>query len=191
MKNPHICAMNIDALIAATTKIADGITPEERQALLEELQERIDIIRHKLKYVDNRPTVACITLLEPLAAAGNWVPEMVGIAGGKDIFGHSEMHPQLIRWEDIQLHDPDMIIVMPDGFSIERAMKQIDLLINRPGFSYLKATKNNQVYIADGSEYFNGSIPNVVDSIELLAEIIQPKFFSFGYECDGWIKFSF
>jgi iron complex transport system substrate-binding protein len=164
---------------------------EAGEALVETLQERVDIIRHKLKFVDNRPTVACIEWLEPLMIAGNWVPEMVEIAGGKNILGHAGKHSPFITWEDIQLHDPDIIIVTPCGFSIERTMKEIDLLLNRPGFAYLKSAKNNQVYIADGNQYFNRSGPRIVDSIEILAEIIQPKFFSFGYEGEGWIKFSF
>jgi len=163
---------------------------EAGEALIETLQERVDIIRHKLKFVDTRPTVACIEWLEPLMIAGNWVPEMVEIAGGKNILGQAGKHSPFISWEDIQLHDPDIIIVTPCGFSIERTMKEIDLLLNRPGFSYLKAAQNNRLYIADGNRYFNRSGPRIVDSIEILAEIIQPKSFSFGYEGEGWIKFS-
>jgi iron complex transport system substrate-binding protein len=141
--------------------------------------------------VDNRPTVACIEWIEPLMISGNWVPEMVEIAGGKNILGVPGKHSPFIQWEDIQLHDPDIIIVMPCGFSIERTMKEIDLLFNQSGFAFLKAAKNNQIYIADGNQYFNRSGPRIVDSIEILAEIIQPKFFSFGYEGEGWIKFAF
>lgn len=164
---------------------------EQGEALLEQLQERVDIIRHKLKFVDSRPSVACIEWLEPLMISGNWVPEMVEIAGGKNVLGLPGKHSPFIQWDDIQLQDPDIIIVMPCGFSIERTMKEIDLLISRPAFSYLKAAQNNQIYIVDGNQYFNRSGPRIVDSIEILAEIIQPKFFSFGYEGEGWVKFSF
>jgi iron complex transport system substrate-binding protein len=158
--------------------VAQALDADEAgEALIETLQERVDIIRHKLKFVDNRPTVACIEWLEPLMIAGNWVPEMVEIAGGKNILGQAGKHSPFITWEDIQLHDPDIIIVTPCGFSIGRTMKEIDLLLDRPGFAYLKAAKNNQVYIADGNQYFNRSGPRIVDSIEILAEIIQPKFF--------------
>jgi iron complex transport system substrate-binding protein len=185
---PH----NLSSIFDNIRTIAQALDiPEAGEKLIEDLQERIDIIRHKLKFVDSRPTVACIEWLEPLMISGNWVPEMVEIAGGKTVLGEAGKHSPSISWEDIQLHDPDIIIVMPCGFSIERSMKEINLLLNRPGFQYLKAAKNNQVYIADGNHYFNRSGPRIVDSIEILAEIIQPKFFSFGYEGDGWIKFSF
>jgi iron complex transport system substrate-binding protein len=185
---PH----DLNGIFESIKTVAQALNaPEKGEALLELLQERVDLIRHKLKFVDNRPTVACIEWMEPLMISGNWVPEMVEIAGGKNTLGVPGKHSPFIKWEDIQLHDPDIIIVMPCGFSIERTMKEIDLLFNRPGFAHLKAAQNNQIYIADGNQYFNRSGPRIVDSIEILAEIIQPKFFSFGYEGDGWIKFSF
>jgi len=78
---------------------------------------------------------------------------------------------------------------MPCGFSIERTLKEVDIILQLPGFSDMKAVKSNRVYIADGNQYFNRPGPRIVDSIEILAEIIHPKQFIFGYEGDGWIKF--
>lgn len=170
--------------------IADALNvPEKGQQLVEDLQERIDIIRHKLKFIENKPTVACIEWLEPMMLSGNWIPELVGIAGGVSILTEPGKHSPYIDWNDIRLQDPDVIVVMPCGFSIERTMKEIDILLQLPGFNDLKAVKNNQVFIADGNQYFNRPGPRIVDSIEILAEIIYPKQFIFGYEGDGWIKF--
>ena len=154
------------------------------------MTERVDIIRHKLKFIDTKPTVACIEWLEPLMVSGNWVPELVGIAGGVSVLAEAGKHSPFVKWEDIQLADPDIMLVMPCGFPIERTMKEIDLLLQQPGFSELKAVKNNRLYIADGNQYFNRPGPRIVDSIEILAEIIHPKQFIFGYEGNGWIKFS-
>lgn len=159
--------------------------------LIEDLQERTDIIRHKLKYVESRPTVACIEWLEPLMVSGNWIPEMVELAGGKNLLAEQGKHSPYIKWDDILLADPEIIVVMPCGFSIERTMREIDLLLNLPQFADTRAAKNNRLYIADGNQYFNRPGPRIVDSIEILAEIIHPKLFSFGYEDNGWIKFSF
>lgn len=157
--------------------------------LLEELQERVDIVRHKLKFSENKPTVACIEWLEPLMLSGNWVPELVGIAGGVSLIEPGK-HSPYVNWDDIRLQDPDIMLVMPCGFSIERTLKEIDVLLHLPGFTELKAVKNNCVYIADGNQYFNRPGPSIVDSIEILAEIINPKQFIFGYEGEGWIKFA-
>lgn len=160
------------------------------EQLIEDLQERVDIIRHKLKFTEKMPTVACIEWLEPLMVSGNWVPELVSIAGGIPVLAENGKHSPYVKWEDIQRQDPDIILIMPCGFSIERTMKEIDLLLQLSGFTELKAVKNDQLFIADGNQYFNRPGPRIVDSVEILAEIIHPKQFIFGYEGNGWIKFS-
>jgi iron complex transport system substrate-binding protein len=159
------------------------------ETLLAELNERVDIIRHKLKYTESKPTIACVEWLEPLMISGNWVPELVAIAGGVSILSAPGKHSPYVQWEQIRSQDPDVIVVMPCGFSIERTLKEMDILLQQPGFSELKAVKNNRLYIADGNQYFNRPGPRMVDSIEILAEIIHPKQFIFGYEGKGWIKF--
>ena len=164
--------------------------PERGNTLVENLLERVDIIRHKLKYIESKPTVACIEWLAPMMVSGNWIPELVSIAGGTSILAQAGKHSPYIQWQDIQSHDPDIIMVMPCGFSIERTMKEMDLLLQLPGFNDLKAVKNNRLYIADGNQYFNRPGPRIVDSVEILAEIINPKQFVFGYEGEGWIKFA-
>ena len=159
--------------------------------LIEDLQERVDIIRHKLKYVDSRPTVACIEWLEPLMVSGNWIPEVVSIAGGTSILAEAGIHSPFVKWDDIRLANPDVIVVMPCGFPIERTMKEMNILLELPGFAALSAVKSNRIYITDGNQYFNRPGPRIVDSLEIISEIIHPKLFTFGYEGSGWIKFSF
>ena len=171
--------------VAAVLDVAD-----RSEQLIEDLQERVDIIRHKLKFMENKPTIACIEWLGPMMVSGNWVPELVSIAGGVPILAENGKHSPYVKWEDIQQQNPDVIVVMPCGFSIERTMKEVDLLLQLPGFSEMKAVKNDRFYIADGNQYFNRPGPRIVDSIEILAEIIHPKQFTFGYEGNGWIKFS-
>ena len=122
--------------------------------------------------------------------SGNWVPGLVSIAGGIPILVKESEHSVYVQWDEIRLSDPEVLIVMPCGFPIERTLGEIDLLLQLPGFDQLKAVKNNRVYIADGNRYFNRPGPRIVDSIEILAEIINPKQFIFGYEGDGWIKFA-
>jgi iron complex transport system substrate-binding protein len=156
--------------------------------LTEELQERVDIIRHKLKFIEQKPTVACIETLEPLTLAAHDIPELVSIAGGAVVLAEANKPSLQVQWEQIQQIDPDIIILMPSGFSIERSIKEADLLLQLPGFMELKAVKNSRLYIADGSQYFYNA-NHIVDAIEILAEIINPKQFIFGYEGEGWIKF--
>lgn len=194
-KQSHIVSLQPNKLNDIFTDIATVAAALDveaaRNELIENLQERVDIIRHKLKYVESRPTLACIEWLEPLMVSGNWIPELVGIAGGSSLLTEAGKHSPFVKWEDIQLSNPEVIVIMPCGFSIERTMREIDLLLNLPGFAEMQAVKNNRVYIADGNQYFNRPGPRIVDSIEIMAEIIHPKLFTFGYEGNGWIKFSF
>ncbi|MDB5112812.1 MAG: cobalamin-binding protein [Mucilaginibacter sp.] len=182
---------SLDGILKDIITVANALNVIEKgNALVEELQERVDIIRHKLKFIEHKPTVACIEWLEPMMLSGNWIPEMVDIAGGTSILTAAGKHSPYVQWQDIQLQDPEIIIVMPCGFSIERTMKEIDLILQLPGFNNLKAVKNNRLYVADGNQYFNRPGPRIVDSVEILAEIINPKQFIFGYEGKGWIKFA-
>lgn len=193
-KPAHIISLQPNSLedifndIATVATALDATEAGER--LVEDLQERVDIIRHKLKFLENKPTVACIEWLEPMMVSGNWVPELVTIAGGVPVLAPQGQHSPYVAWTDIQTADPDVIILMPCGFSIERTMREIDILLQQPGFAELKAVKNNRIYIADGNQYFNRPGPRIVDSVEILAEILHPKQFIFGNEGAGWIKFA-
>jgi iron complex transport system substrate-binding protein len=162
---------------------------ENGKDLLETLTERISLIKHKLKFQDHKPTVGCIEWLSPLMIAGNWTPEMVEIAGAIPVLATPGKHSPFIDFTALQEAAPDILIILPCGFSIERTLQEIRLLLDLPGWYDLAAVKNNRVYIADGNHYFNRSGPRIVDSIEILAEIIHPKQFVFGYEGQGWVKF--
>ena len=182
----------LDDIFTDIQKVADALDiTQAGVTLVEDLQERVDIIRHKLKYVESRPTVACIEWLEPMMVSGNWIPELVNVAGGKSILAEAGKHSPYVEWEAILEVDPEIIVVMPCGFPIERTMREIDIILNQPGFAAMQAVKNNRLYIADGNQYFNRPGPRIVDSIEIIAEIVHPKLFNFGYEGNGWIKFSF
>jgi iron complex transport system substrate-binding protein len=158
------------------------------EVLVDELEERINIIRHKLKFIEEKPSVACVE--SPLMLAGNWTPGLVDIAGGNAVLVEGGRHSPFVDFNDVVAADPAVILIMPCGFSIEQSLKEIHLLPELPGWAHLAAVKNNRVYIADGNHYFNRSGPRLVDSIEILAEIIHPKQFVFGYEGSGWIRFN-
>lgn len=150
-------------------------------ALTEEQQERVDLIIHKLKFIEQKPAVACVRSLDPIMLGNDLIAELVGIAGGTAIIGNSQTLLEL---------DPDVIILMPDGYPIEETMRHITGLLELPNFNGLKAAKTNRLYIADAEQFLNNDTENTVDSIELLAEIINPKQFIFGHEGNGWVKFS-
>ena len=116
-----------------------------------------------------RPTVACIEWTDPLMAAGNWVPELVDMAGGRDVFGRAGAHAPWIAWDDLAAADPDIIAFMPCGFGLDRSEAEARLLMDRhPGFRDLKAARAGRVYATDGNSFFNRPGPRLVESLEIL-----------------------
>jgi iron complex transport system substrate-binding protein len=120
-------------------------------------------------------------------AAGNWMPQLVELAGGVNLFGESGKHSPWMTFEQLVERDPDVIIVTPCGFGIERTKQEMHILQNNEHWPKLKAVKNGEVYVADGNQYFNRPGPRVVESLEIMAEILYPDVFSFGYEGTGWV----
>ncbi len=133
-----------------------------------------------------RPTVACIEWIEPLMAAGNWMPELIELAFGENLFGEAGKHSPYMTWDRVVEADPDVIIITPCGFDIPRTLEEIELITGKPEYEQLKACKTGAVYVADGNQYFNRPGPRVVESLEMMAEMIHPQAFQFGHEGKGW-----
>lgn len=152
------------------------------------LQSCIDACVQKTQALPDtaRPTVACIEWIDPLMAAGNWIPELVKMAGGQSLFGVEGEHSPWLKWEAIAASDPTAIIFMPCGFDLNRTRSEAMLLLQRPEWQSLQAVQTGRVYITDGNAYFNRPGPRLVDSLEILAEILHPESFHFGYEGTGW-----
>ena len=136
------------------------------------------------------PTIACVEWINPLMFAGNWVPEMVKIAGGKDLFGRIGMHSDWSTYDMLFKNDPEKIILMPCGFNINKTFEEVGAITNMPNWNNLKAVKTGNVFITDGNQYFNRPGPRILDSIKILIEIVSNQKIDFGYKEKGWKKFS-
>ena len=136
-----------------------------------------------------RPAVACLEWTDPLMAAGNWVPELVQLAGGQNLFGSAGKHSPWMTWEQLCAVDPDIIIAMPCGFDLAKTRIEMASLSQRREWRDLKAVRSRQVYITDGNQYFNRPGPRLVESLEILAEVFHPPTFQFGHEGTGWAKY--
>ncbi len=146
------------------------------------LQARVRACADKVQSLGVRPrTVACIEWTDPLMAAGNWVPELVELAGGVNLFGTIGKHSPWLEWDALRTADPEVIVVMPCGYDLEHT-RQAALGFSRlPGWSELQAVQSGEVFIVDGNQYFNRPGPRLVDSLEILAEILHPGIFAFSY----------
>ncbi len=119
-------------------------------------------------------------------AAGNWIPELVELAGGQSLFGVVGQHSPWLQWDALVAADPEVIILMPCGYDLERTHQDAIALAKHPEWPRLRAVQAGHVYVTDGNQYFNRPGPRLVDSLEILAEILHPHSFDFGYEGTGW-----
>ncbi len=122
-----------------------------------------------------RPTVACIEWTEPLMAAGNWVPELVQLAGGDDCFGKAGAHSDWLSWAELLNANPDIIVVMPCGYDLDQTRQAATEMAAHAEWHQLDAVKHKRVYVSDGNQYFNRPGPRLVESYEILVEIIQAQ----------------
>lgn len=124
---------------------------------------------------ENRPRVVCIEWIEPLMAAGNWVPELVALAGGVNLVGSVGQHSPWMQWEELVAADPDLIVIMPCGFDLEGTRSESAVLVQHPDWAGLKAVRSGRVYVTDGNQYFNRPGPRLVESFEILQEIFADR----------------
>ncbi len=150
------------------------------------LRQRIAAIEQRAATAASRPRVACIEWIEPLMAAGNWMPELIAMAGGTNLFGRAGEHSPWMKFEELAAADPDVILIAPCGFNMDRTALELPVLTARPEWAGLKAVRNRRVYLGEGNQYFNRPGPRIVESLEILAEILHPKLFSFGHQGSGW-----
>ncbi len=177
-------------LFADIQRVADACGVSERGAsLTADLRSRMDAIAAQTADLTDKSTVACIEWIDPLMAGGNWVPELVQMAGGVELFGKAGQHSPWLFWDDLWASDPDAIVVLACGFDIARARQEMPALTRQPGWNSLRAIRNGQVYLTDGNQYFNRPGPRLVESLEILAEILHPDVFDFGHEGAGWVRY--
>jgi iron complex transport system substrate-binding protein len=145
------------------------------ELLISKLYWRVGRVVVATQDVPCRPRVLCIEWIEPLMVAGNWIPEMVEMAGGMSLLGKAGDHAPIVEWDDVVESAPEIIIVAPCGFSLEQTRREYDRLDSLPGWNKLPAVERGRVYFADGVSYFNRSGPRMVDSLEMLAAMIHPE----------------
>ena len=163
-----------------------GLEDQARQ-VLKALHTRMNAIAEQAQTLRHTPKVACIEWMDPLMAAGNWVPELVTMAGGYNVFGKPGQHAPWITWEALQAAEPDIILILPCGFSLSQIQEQLPTLTSNPVWHSLHAVRKSRVYATDGNQYFNRPGPRLVESLEILAEIFHPHTFNFNHQGSGWV----
>jgi iron complex transport system substrate-binding protein len=172
-------------------KVARALGREHQgDRLVEKLKVRMASIAEQSEAARTRPRCAMIEWIDPLMAGGNWMPELVQMAGGENLFGVAGQPSAWLDWDQMVVADPDVIVVHPCGFDVTRTLQEMPLLERRPGWRELKAVQSGRIFVADGNQYFNRPGPRIVESLGILAEIFHPQLFSSRYEGKGWMDYA-
>jgi iron complex transport system substrate-binding protein len=148
-----------------------------------EARENVGLLRHRLDGVERavaglqRPRVGCIEWLDPPFSAGHWVPEMVRLAGGRELFAGPGERSVRLDWETVFEAAPEVLVLMPCGFDAARAAEEAEALPDLTGWSDLPAVRDGRVWAVDANSYFSRPAPRLVEGVEILARILHPGAF--------------
>ncbi|CAM2063854.1 Cobalamin-binding protein [Sulfidibacter corallicola] len=162
--------------------------PFKAEVLVTDLKARINAIYARTHELHDFPKVVCLEWLDPMMGGGHWVPELVRLAGGHDPLGVVGKNAPDLDWARLLEIDPDVLVIFPCGFDLERTRREVATLVDTENWPKLKAVQAGRVYLIDGHTYFNRPGPRIVDSLEILSEILHPGEFSFGHEGTGWSR---
>ena len=151
---------------------------EAAEAMAAGMQARLDAVAQAAANAQTHPLVLPLEWVDPLMCGGHWVPEMVEMAGGINCFGDKEKGSFKLEWAEVVDSKPDVIILMPCGFDVKRALEDVPLLAKQEGWASLPAVINNRVYVIDAGAYTSRSGPRLEDGLEIMAEMIHPEIFS-------------
>jgi iron complex transport system substrate-binding protein len=159
---------------------------DQAEALVLGYQQRLAHLHRVTANLGQKPRVTILEWLDPLMAAGNWTPELVAYAGGENVFGEIGQHSPWLSWEELQAANPDVLVLSPCGFTLERTMQDVSVLQQHPEWQSLRAVQNGQVYAIDGNQYLNRSGPRLVESAELLGYVIWGERIGIEVDSNGW-----
>ena len=179
LQQPTVLTLNpstVYDVIDDVVRIGDaaGRSAEGRR-LAAQLRDRLAAIHTRVQEYSHRPRVACIEWLSPLYVAGHWVPEMVQLAGGQDVLAQPGSSSRVVTWDEILNAAPEVLIVMPCGFSVERTHTELLDLMQQPGQWRLSRDLAQRTFLVDASSYFSRPGPRLIDGVELLAAILHPS----------------
>ncbi len=164
---------------------------KEAEVLIASGRARLEKIATATRKLSHRPRVFCMEWLDPVYCSGHWMPEMVEIAGGIDVLARKGTDSVRIPWNDVLEWAPEVLIITPCGFNLDRVIELTPLLFNYPGWSELPAVRDGRLYAVDANSYFARPGPRVVEGTELLAHLIHPDLFEWEGSPQAFRKIEF
>jgi iron complex transport system substrate-binding protein len=155
--------------------------------LVDAMKRRMDAVHAAVAH-HRAPSLVVLEWIDPVFAMGNWGPELVAAANGRLVLGEKGEHSSAIDWQRVCDADPEWLIIAPCGFDLERTIREAPTLEILPGWSDLRAVRQGKVVLADGNRYFNRSGTTIVETVEILAEILHG--YPAGHRGRAWVTHS-
>ncbi len=198
----HVCAASPEDLASALSRLPRERTPDvltftprnladvwagireigeavgcvsQAQALVSELEQSVAAIESAMAGVAKRPRVLCMEWFDPPYCGGHWVPEMVRIAGGIDLFGHEGEPSFPITWEQILESEPEVVVLMSCGYDLTRNAEVWKSARQPAGWNTVPAVQAGRVYAVDANAYFSRCGPRLAEGVALLAKLFHPE----------------
>ena len=180
-KKPELFAMNphdIEGIISNVSDISEKIGKAEKGTeIINSLKQRIEYFNEKQFF--DKPKVLAIEWIEPFYTSGHWIPEMVELAGAENLMSKKSEHSRKMTFDEIKNSDPDIIIMMPCGFDVQRTIREYNMnLKNNQEWNSLRAVKEKNIFAVDANSFFSKPSIRTITGIEILAKIIHPDEFS-------------
>jgi iron complex transport system substrate-binding protein len=171
-------AHSVGDILATIIQVANAAgVPQRGEVIVSLLRRRLDVV-HRAVAAEARPGVLGLEWLDPPFAPGHWVPEMIELAGGRCLLGKAGAHSDQVTWEDLAAIDPDVLLIMPCGYDLERSREDANAQMHHLGAIAERAIAAKHAYVVNGSAYFNRSGPRFVDGVEILAGLLHPRCFA-------------
>lgn len=175
---------SLEELFTDINRVGNTLSKEDQaESVVADLKSRCEDVSTKCIQLNNSnndtPRVALIEWLDPPMSAGNWVPEMIGMTGAVDALKADAGKSHWIEWADVSEADPDVVILIPCGFELKRVLTEAKTPTVWPHLKDLRATREGSLFAVDGHHLFNRPGPRLVDSLEVLAELLHPESFQF------------
>jgi len=144
------------------------------ERLLETIGARLAAIESEIAQTVCRPRVAFLEWLQPIYVGGHWIPEMVELAGGCDLFGKVRKPSFRISLDDVIAAQPEVLVVAPCGYNADQARAEYRSVSFPREWQEMPAVRNNQVYHVDANAYFSRPGPRLTVGLEILAKLFHP-----------------
>jgi iron complex transport system substrate-binding protein len=159
---------DVERVAEALARTAEGA------ALVGNLRARVEAIAERSRAGAARPRVLTIEWIDPVMIAGMWMPESIALANGIPLVTRPGDHAPTLAREALSAFAPDVVLVAPCGFSLDRTMSELELLRTAIPWESWGAVR---IYLADGNAFFNRPGPRIVETLEIVAACLQPGLF--------------